>query len=295
MDGPGVALRAQLVRAGLTRRTVDAHIAARRWRRLNDDVVALHNGPLTRDQAELAVYLSAPQPAALCGLTAARLWGLRGFDTDEVHIVVRRGSRVLAVPGVKAVVHESRRFDPDDVRTTYAPARVSLERAVIDAAVWSRSVLVASRIPTSAVQQRLTTVQALGEELDGAGRVRHCRVLRLLLNDLGGGAQALSEVEFVRFCRRHRFPKPELNVRSDVTGRRRYLDAVLRLPNGAVVRIEVDGGIHLSLAARANDNRRDNAYLLNRRPVLRFASIDIYTDHPDAVAQIREAIRLVSA
>jgi hypothetical protein len=290
----GVATRAEL-QLERSPGYVDSQVAAKRWRRLNDDVVALHNGPLTKDQARLAVYLSAQQPAALCGLTAAEMCGLRGFETDHVHIVVRRGARVLTVPGVSAVVHESRRFTADDVATRYAPARVAVERAVVDAAVWSPQPAQAGRLLAAAVQQRLTSPAALSEALELAGRVRHRRVLRLLLVDLEGGAQAMSEVEFRRFCRRHGFPTPAMNVRVEAGGRRRYLDAVLTARNGGVVRIEIDGGVHLSLTARWADTRRDNALALRGIHLLRFPSVAIYTDDPEAVQQIRSALQRVSS
>jgi len=74
-----------------------------------------------------------------------------------------------------------------------------------------------------------------------AGRVRHKRMLVALCRDLVGGAQALSEVEFLAFCRRHGLPRPELQVRLDTAGRRRYLDAMFRLTSGRVVRVEIDG------------------------------------------------------
>jgi len=290
---PGVAARAHLALT-MSTRFIDAQIAGRRWRRLNDGVVVLHNGPLTKEQARLAVYLSAQRPAALCSLTATEMCGLRGFETEAVHILVRRGARVMPVPGVVTVVHESRRFGEEDVATTYSPARVGVERAVIDAAVWSRTAAEGARIVAASVQQRLTRPSDLADELMRAGKVAHRRALFALLADLDGGAQALSEVEFMRFCRRHRLPKPVMNVRCDATGRRRYLDAVLKGPNGTVVRVEIDGGIHLSLAARWQDTRRDNDYVLSGAPMLRYPSIAIYTDDPVAVSQLRAALGLVS-
>jgi hypothetical protein len=67
----------------------------------------------------------------------------------------------------------------------------------------------------------------------GAGKVRHRRRLTLFLADLAGGAEALSEVEFLRWCRRPAFPKPRMNVRLDSAGQRQYLDAELVRPDGS--------------------------------------------------------------
>src|SRR3954451_17067468 len=96
----GVAKRGQIIEAGLTRRQIDAQVAAGRWRQLNDHVFALHTGQLTRSGQMWAVLLSAQQAAALCSLTVLELFGVKGFATDAVHVLVRRGARVLTAPGV---------------------------------------------------------------------------------------------------------------------------------------------------------------------------------------------------
>jgi hypothetical protein len=120
--------------------------------------------------------------------------------------------------------------------------------------------------------------------------VRHRRTLLLLINDLEGGAQALSEVEFLAFCRRHRFPRPKLQSQLDSGGRRRYLDAEFRRRDGSVFRVEVDGGVHLSLTVRWRDTAKDNDAGLDGQLVLRYPSVAIYTDDPVAVRQIRRAL-----
>ena len=285
--------REQLFAAGWTPQSVRAQLAARRWRALNDAVVCTHNGPLTVEQQRWAVLLSAQGVAAMCGLTAMQMWGVTGFETDVVHVVVRRGFQVLPVPGVKVKVHESRRFEASDVLSVRAPAVTSLERATVDAAVWTRGVSEACRVAVAPVQQRKARAQALRRELERAGRVRHRRVLAALLGDLEGGAQALSEVEFLRFCRRHGLPQPDCQVRLDSSGRRRYLDATFRRGDGGVVRVEVDGGIHLSLSVRAADDIKDNDARLDGRLVLRYPSVSIYTDDPHVLRQLRRALGLV--
>ena len=230
----GIARREELT--DLSYDAIEAQIDARRWRRLNEVVIVLHNGPLSPEQQLLAVWLSAAAPAALCAWTAASRLGLRGHEPDAVHVLIERGARVLPTPGIRRCVHESRRFTAADVRHPGRPAYVSVERGVVDAAVWSRKPQDAARLFAAAVQQRLTTPSALLQELDGAGKVRHRELLRRLLVDLHGGAQALSEVALLRFCDRHNLPRPELNVRCDATGRRRYLDAVFRTRDGRIVR-----------------------------------------------------------
>src|SRR5438309_6797949 len=98
----GVATRTQLLAEKLSWGFIRSQLEARRWRELNEHVVVNHNGPLTYEQQLGAVYLSAPQPAAMGGLTGMAQWGITGVDTSRVHILVRRGARVLAVPDVEA-------------------------------------------------------------------------------------------------------------------------------------------------------------------------------------------------
>ena len=130
----------------------------------------------------------------------------------------------------------------------------------------------------------------LKEELLARKTSRHRRLLLLLCNDLEGGAQALSEVEFLSFSRRHGFPRPMLQVRVDSGGRRRYLDATFRRRDGSTFGVEIDGGIHLQLKVKARDDLKDNYAKLARRLVLRYSSVLIYTDDPEAVQQIRNAL-----
>lgn len=248
----GIATREQLLASGLSEAEILSNIEGRRWRRLNDHVLATHNGPLTRHQAMCAVILSAQQPAVLCSETVYELFEVPGADADCIHVLVTRGARVLPVPGVRVKVHESRRFpSPAEIGIRAGLPVTSLARAAVDTAAWSRDVRRAWRMLVAPVQARRLRPEQIRLELEKAGRVRHRGSLALLLNDLEGGAQALSEVEFLRFCRRNKFPVPKCQVRFDRRGRRRYLDAEFRRRSGRPLKVEVDGGIHLKLEVRA--------------------------------------------
>jgi len=287
----GIATREQLISIGLSEGQIQAHLDGRRWQRLNDHVLATHNGPLTRRQAMWAAILSTPGPAALCSETVFELFEVPGAATESIHLLVPRGARPLGVPGVHIKVHESRRFPPSDELISRDGLPItSLARATVDSAVWSRDVHRAWRLIVAPGQARRLQPRQISDELEKAGKVRHRRSLRLLLLDLDGGAQALSEVEFLRFCRRHDFPRPKCQARFDTRGRRRYLDAEFRRRSGRPLRVEIDGGIHLKLAVRAKDTIKDNDVHIAGQLVLRYASISIYTDDPDAIRQIREAL-----
>jgi hypothetical protein len=286
----GVATRRQLYQMGMTPSELKARVAAGRWRFLNQLVVATHNGSLSRAQARWAAVLSAPGLVGLCALTAFEVHRVKGFETDTVHIVVPRGHHVPEVDGVDVDVHESRRFTKLDLLPWLLPV-VRVERAAVDAAVWSEDLRTATRILTAPIQQHRVSPELLRKEFDGLQNVRFRRALQLLLTDLEGGAQALSEVEFLRWCRRHGFPKPQTQVRRDSAGRRRYLDAEFDLPRETVM-VEVDGGVHLRLDKRWDDTAKDNDVAIARQLTLRFPSVAIYGDDPRAIEQLRAAIAM---
>lgn len=269
-----------------------AQTGAGRWRALNELVMCTHNGPLTVDQRDWAAILSAQGIAALTTFSGLRRFGVRGFDTTAVHLLVRRGAKVLPIRDVEVRVHESRRFAPGDLLDRQPPV-MSLERCAIDAAAWAPDVRTAFRIVIAPVQQRLTSATRLLEVLDVQGRIRFVRQLRAFLNDVSGGAQALSEVEFLRWCRRHGFPRPDLQVRVDAAGRRRFLDAQFTGPDGHDLWVEIDGGVHLLLSTRWEDTLKDNDAVIDGRSAIRFMSSAIYADDPRAVAQLRRALALV--
>jgi len=281
---------AVLIDAGVSRAVVAANLDGQRWQRLNERVICLHNGPLTRRQQLWAVLLSGPSLAALCGLTVLELNLLRGFGTADVHLLIPQGSRFLGVPGVDVRLHPCRRFPSKDLRLLDNLRSTLPHRALIDAATWTSDELAAARLLVAGVQQLRMYPSLLRSELAARRTSRHRRLLLLLCNDLDGGAQALSEVEFLAFCRRHGFPRPTLQVRVDSGGRRRYLDATFRRPDGSTFGVEIDGGIHLQLKVKARDDLKDNYAKLARRLVLRFSSVLIYTDDPEAVQQIRSAL-----
>src|SRR5699024_2097586 len=98
----------------------------------------------------------------------------------------------------------------------------------------------------AAVQQRRCEPSALRAALGRATRTRHRRILLAAVADIEGGSEALSEIDFVRLCRRHGLPRPiQQRVRREPSGRRRYLDASWRRADGRLVVAEVDGAMHL--------------------------------------------------
>jgi hypothetical protein len=251
-----VCSRAQLRLLGVDADDVDDQVAARRWAEIGPTVVAMHRGPLLERARRFAIVLHCGPGSAVCAWTALQVNGLRGWPREAVHVVVRRGLAPPSLPPEMgaAVVHESRRHSEADViHRDHLPTH-GVERAAVDAGAWSRTDRGACGVLAAVVQQGLTTVDRLVGVLETVGHVNRRRLMVRAVQDIGGGSQALSEIDFVRFCRRRGLPEPcRQAVRVDSRGRRRYLDIEWRLPDGRALWVEIDGVGHMEVSQWYDD------------------------------------------
>jgi len=286
----GVATRRQLAGAGVSLDVVRAQLDARRWQAWGCHVVVLHNGELSRRQLMWACVLDAGAPAALASHTVLELAGFTPFtrEASSIHLVVPRGAKVAPCSAV--VVHESRRLDPERHQQREGLPCTPLEQAALDAAAWQRWPRLACAQVAAVVQQRLTSVLRLEEELGRVGRIRHKAHLREALRDIAGGAEALSEIDLVRLCRRAGLAPPQQQRRRrSADGRVRYLDAEWRLPDGELLVLEVDGAHHLDVGHWEADMRRERAVVLAGRRVLRATSFEVRAEPHLLAADLRSA------
>lgn len=282
----GVLTRRQLAAAGFPERRVRAALGSRRWRAFGRTVVVLHNGTLTPRQREWVAVLLPDKPAALAGLSAATAAGLRGFEPDQVHIVVGHDTQVSAPAWV--TLHESRRFRAADINPVAVPPRTRAARAVVDAATWSRPSRRACAILCAAVQQRVVTADRLLIELRRAGGIRHARIMREILGDIGGGGHTLAEIDLGPLALQAGLPRPRRQVlRPEPNGRVRYVDAEFDLPDGTILTVEIDGAVHLQPQAWWDDTSRQNEIVIAGRPMLRFPSLTIRLDGAAVIDQLR--------
>ncbi|GIG85783.1 hypothetical protein Pen02_07190 [Plantactinospora endophytica] len=168
------------------------------------------------------------------------------------------------------------------------PTRTTTARALADAAGWARSDDEARSILAAGCQQRRTTageIRAVAAELP-----KLCRrplILRTL-DDVEGGAQALSELDFVALCRRFRLPAPDLQQhRVDTSGRRRYLDAYWRRWR---LHVEVDGAHHMDVRHWAADLRRQNEIWIAGDRILRFPAFLVRSRPAEVAGQVRAGL-----
>jgi hypothetical protein len=284
---PSVLTRAQLAARGISRHHIAAHCAAHRWQ-LWGAAVVLHNGALSRRQRWLVARINCGPQVVLTAFTAAEAFGLRGWERDRIHLLGPLGTRFPRTVQLPIRVHRTRRWDPK----THVGIVHRLPGALILAAATFESARPACAILAAGVQQRLTTADDLERALDAAPRLRHRARLLAAVADIGQGSQALSEIDFYSLCRRHRLPLPERQaVRSEPSGRRRYLDASWRRPDGRIVVAEVDGAIHLAVRRWWDDQLRQNEITLSDAMVLRFPSVVVRTEPDRVAAQLRRALR----
>ncbi|MEV7230449.1 hypothetical protein AB0M79_26030 [Polymorphospora sp. NPDC051019] len=231
----------------------------------------------------------------LAGLAAARAGGLR-LDPrhDVVDVLVpagrRRADLLRRLPlGLPAVRVRRTGALPAGDRQRARPDRTSMARSVVDAAQWASTDDDARTVVAAACQQRRTTP---GEILTVLGRMPRVRRRALLLrtaNDVAGGAQALSEIDFVRLCRQHVLPRPDPQERrTDAAGRNRYLDAYWR---DWRLHVEVDGAHHMDVREWAADMRRQNEVWIGGDRILRFPAWVVGQRPAEVAGQVRAALR----
>lgn len=283
----GVATFSQLLAAGLTRAEVRSQLDAIRWRRHGDRTVLAHNHAPTRRQLMWIAVLDPTGCVCLGGLTALETAGFRffGLELDLVHIVVQHGAKTWRHPLVK--VHESRRLHPLDLDPASNIPRTRVPRSALDAAAWQPFPRYACAVLAAVVQQRLCTVAELEDEMRYVGRIRHKAHMRLAIQDIAGGSQALSELDLMVVCRRFALQAPVRQVRrTDASGRVRYLDAEWHLPDGRRVVLEIDGSHHMNAEHWESDMRRERQVVTSGSVVLRATANEVRLSPAALVADL---------
>jgi very-short-patch-repair endonuclease len=164
-----------------------------------------------------------------------------------------------------------------------------MARSLVDAAAWMTTDRGAQAVLAAGVQQRLARLEDLAAIVARNQRLPRRGMITDTLEDIAGGAHALSELDLTRLIRRYRLPPPDRQAsRTDSAGRRRWLDAVWE---AAQLVVEVDGRHHMEAAQYWADMDRDNDLTVGGYRVLRFPAF-IVRYHPGFVAgKIRAALR----
>lgn len=235
----------QLRECGVSPRALTWRIEGERWQRVANDVVATFTGEPTHEQRLWIGQLHGGPGALVCGVAAAVLAGLRGWERDKVQVLVPYSS---AVPGPLEGFRYVRSRRAVGAWRSSAPGvpRCRLEQAVLLFASAERSERTAHGILAAVVQQRLTTASRLMEVVDDLAPLRRAADLRAVLIEIDGGAQSVAELDVRRLCREHGIALPRRQTkRRDGDGRVRYTDCEWSLLGGRTLVLEVDGSFHM--------------------------------------------------
>ncbi|MFI6228331.1 hypothetical protein ACIBCR_13560 [Micromonospora echinospora] len=257
----GVLTTAQatgLLSAGLVR----SRIRTGRWRSVCRGVLLTGNGRLTRDQQLWVAVLAAGTGAVLAGTTAATEAGVRGLPREPLHVLVPAGRRAartvlrrLPIDMAAVRVHRTSVLPAEHLQVG-RPSRTTTARALVDAAGWARDEAQAQEVLAVGCQQRRVLPEELRTVVTALPRAPRRQLIRQTIEDIAGGAEALSELDFVRLCRRYDLPRPDLQRRrADATGRIRWLDAYWPAYR---LHVEIDGAHHMDVHHWTADMRRQN-------------------------------------
>jgi hypothetical protein len=278
-----------LLTGGVSRGQLGTELRNRRWRRSGTAVVQ-HNGPLSPEQRRRVAQLHAGPQALFTAFTGAEMLGLHGWSRPETHLLAPAGTRLRQGCPVPVRLHLHGATRP---RLAHDRSVEALPDALLRAGATFRNPRPACGILAAAVQQRLLKADDLDEALDRFTRVRHRHDLRLAVADIAGGAEALSEIDFARLCRRHGLPEPMRQVvRREKDGRRRYLDATWRRRDGRLIVVEIDGALHLVPRRWWDDQIRQNELALADAVVLRYPTVFLRVEERVVVDQLKRALWL---
>jgi hypothetical protein len=280
----------------LTRAELRWRLTSGVWQRPFKGAVVAHNGPLTEQQVLRLALLRAGPGAVLAGLTAAQLdgfvWhgGRLPFADRPIHVISPMHHKPPKQPDLCLVVHLVA-LRPADVHPVRQPRRTRIARSLIDAADWMPTERGTMAVLAAGVQQRLVPVPALRAVLESRQRLSRRQLMVAALDDVEGGAEALSELDFVRLVvRPHKLPKPDCQMpRRDKRGRRVWLDVMWE--EWKVV-AEIDGAQHEEPLQRWDDMDRDIDLQVNGGYIVLRIPAWVVRRYPGQVARrIREALR----
>jgi hypothetical protein len=291
-----VISRVQARRGGMSEDQWQWHLDSGRWQSVLYGVAVAHSGDVTPRQRAWAGVLFPNGDAFLSADAAMIEHGVKLPAPTELHVVCAR-----------QVVPQAYRSEPDDpvVRlTTHRAARLAawahpvkrppvlrLPYAVLHAAAWAASDRAAEWRVAAAVQQRRTVPKDLRAALVEMPRLDRRRLIREVLDDVELGAHAASELDLLRFLRRHGLPLPDRLQRPVRSGTVRYLDAWWERQR---VNAEMDGAHHRIIGTWDDDALRANDVVLVERHdrilLLRFTRGNLRHDGDRVARQLRDAL-----
>ena len=280
----GVVSRRQLYAMGVTRWMVKGNVRGRRCRKVGDQSVAVHTGPLAREGHWWAAVFQGGPRAVLDGASALEAEGLERYASPRVRVSVPRGAKIRR--NKLYDVRQTRRWAADDRAASGIP-RTRPPVAAIRGALWAATDRQATYLLTLTVQQGLAPPRDLGVELLRIKRDKRRALLAVVVNDLLDGARSLGELDVGSELRRRGLPEPDRQVLRKDRKNRYYLDLCWEA-FGLVV--EVDGIHHAWVENIVGDALRQNSLVISGDVVLRLPLLGLRLQPDDFFDQVRAAL-----
>ena len=289
----GVFSREQAVAAGAAQ-VVRQRVVSGRWHRLGHHVFALAGAPVTWERTLHAAVLDAGPAAVATSSSAARLWGLPGFEPGPPEVLVPVGRNHRPASGR---VRETRSLPQAHVTRASGIPVVTPARLIVELAVHERALRV-ERAVDSAIAASILTPARLAEvvaELACRGR-RGSTVLREITAELlPGYVPPASELEsrFRDVVRSAGLPEP---VRQLDAGGSAWIGRVDVAYPAARLVVELDSRRwHDTRTARESDRQRDNALVAAGWRVIRITWRQLLDDPTGVVSLLRQLLASTSA
>jgi very-short-patch-repair endonuclease len=271
----GVVSAAQLRETGLVPSRVADRVAAGRLHRIHRGVYAVGHSNLGNEGRWMAAVLACREPAVLSHQSAAELWEIRRPRARRIAAAGGRGGGDPVHVTVPGDAGRNRRRG------------INLHRA---ATLTPRDCTCHDGIPVTKPARTLADLRPVLSEAEFAAAIREAEFLRLPIGDGIGRRSGSSEPprtrtelesHFLALVRRHRLPRPEVNVRID----RFEVDFLWRARRLVV---EVDGWeSHGTRSAFEEDRARDARLKLLGYEVLRFTWRQVEDDSRAVASTIR--------
>lgn len=286
-DQQGVASRAQLLAGGLGRSSIARATKRKLIVPMYPGVYRWGSTPASSEQRLVAACL-AVEGAVVSHRAAAWLHGFAGFENLTVEVSTKAGTEARGV-----LAHRVTDLPEADL-TRVRGIRVTREaRTLLDLSEVAPGKLVA-RALDDALRRRLVRHAQLTELLEARSpRRKGTRIIRELLRERAPeDERAASELEsrFLRLLRRHKLPRPRVNV--DVRDERGHFIARPDfLYEVEQVAIFLDGlAYHSNRQEFEKDRRQGNELVRRGWTVLRYTWARVERDEAAVVAELRAVL-----
>ena len=255
MPHDSVVSYGQLLARGISKDAVYRRLRTGRLHRIHRGVYAVGHAGLSNEGKWMAAVLACGEGATLSHRSAAELWRLLPARGGAIHVTVPTAAGRRPRRGIH--LH----------RSPYMPDTATLLRNGIRATTPARTIADLKRsVPPHELRKAIREAEIAGYPLAGIG---------------GDGTRSDLEREFLRICRRHRLPAPEVNVRLG-----RFEADFLWREQRLIV--EVDGyRYHRGRQAFRDDRERDVELGLRGFTVRRFADTTIAEDPAGVAGAVR--------